>query len=78
MRAKSLTSLVIAARKPSSWVPPSWVLIGVGVGVDRLGVGGGPLHRQLEAQLALGVLDSIEMMSGCTGSAFLEATRWVT
>ena len=25
-RAKSLTSLVIAARKPSSWVPPSWVL----------------------------------------------------
>ena len=26
LRAKSLTSLVSAARKPSSWVPPSWVL----------------------------------------------------
>ena len=26
-RANSLTSLVIAARKPSSWVPPSWVLM---------------------------------------------------
>ena len=27
LRAKSLTSLVSAARKPSSWVPPSWVLM---------------------------------------------------
>ena len=26
-RANLLTSVVSAARKPSSWVPPSWVLM---------------------------------------------------
>ena len=48
--AHRLTTLVSAARKPSSWVPPSMRVDRVGEGVDALGVGRVPLHRDLDRQ----------------------------
>ena len=54
--AHLLTTEVSADRKPSSWVPPSMRVDGVGEGVDRLGVRLVPLHRDLGRHLQVRVL----------------------
>ena len=48
-----LTTVVSALRKPSSWVPPSRGVDGVGEGMHRLGIACVPLHGDLNLDLVL-------------------------